>query len=98
MHETMVAQGLLEAITTEVGKQNSKPLRVKISCGMFNVINDELLSFAFEAIAKDTICQSVKITVEHKPLQGRCNSCGKDFVFEISESYVLHSSVDKGWL
>ena len=54
MHETMVAQNLLVTISAEAAKQNAKPVNARISCGKLHAISDELLVFAFEAIAKGT--------------------------------------------
>ena len=84
MHETMVAEGLLAAISAEAAKQNAKPVGAKISCGMLNALNDEILCFAFEAIAKGTACEGLKLEVEHKPMQGRCKKCGEIFDFELT--------------
>lgn len=84
MHETMVAQSLVAAILAESKKQNARPIAAKISCGQLNAINDEVLSFAFEAIAKGTTCEGVELTVEHKPLQGRCKKCAEVFEFDIA--------------
>jgi hydrogenase nickel incorporation protein HypA/HybF len=83
MHETMVAESLLTAISAESKKQNAKPLRAKISCGMLNAINDEVLCFAFEAIAKDTPCEGMRLEIEHKPIQGKCKNCILIFDFEL---------------
>jgi len=79
MHETMVAEGLLAAILAETAKQNAKPTATTISCGMLNAINDEVLRFAFEAIAKDTACEGMKLQIEHKPIEGQCKDCGQKF-------------------
>jgi len=83
MHETMVAQSLIKAISAEAEKQNARPISAKISCGMLNAINDEVISFAFEAIAEGTACQGVKLEIEHKPMQAACKDCGVSFDFEI---------------
>ena len=83
MHETMVAQSLLVSISSEAEKQNAKPVGAKISCGMLNAVNDEILLFAFEAIAKGTPCEGVKLEIEHKPIRGRCRDCDEIFEFEI---------------
>lgn len=83
MHETMVAESLLTTISTESKKQNAKPVWAKISCGMLNAINDEVLRFAFEAIAKGTPCEGMKLEIEHKPIQGKCRNCGEIFSFEL---------------
>ena len=66
MHETMIAQSLLAAILEEAKKQGAKPINAKISCGMLNTVNDEILCFAFEAAAKGTPCEGVKLEIEHK--------------------------------
>ena len=70
MHETMVAHSLLTTILAEAEKQNAKPFNAKISCGTFNVINDEVLGWAFEAIAKGTLCEAMTLEVEHKAILG----------------------------
>ncbi len=85
MHETMVAQSLLAQITNEAEKQNAKPVAAKISCGKLNAVNDEILRFAFEVIAKDTLCQGVKLEIEHKSLQAKCKNCNQNFQIEFSK-------------
>ena len=89
MHETMVAQGLLAAITAEAEKQKARPVGARISCGQLNVINDEVLCFAFDAIARDTPLEGMNLEIEHKPLQGRCRSCGEVFEVDISQPVCL---------
>jgi len=83
MHETMVAQSLLATISDEAAKQNAKPIGAKISCGTLNAVNDEVLYFAFEAIAKGTNCEGMKLEIEHKPIRGRCKNCNEIFEFEL---------------
>jgi len=85
MHETMVAESLLAMISAEAEKQNAKPVSAKVSCGTLNLINDELLCFAFSAIAKDTKCADVKLQIEHKSIQGRCKKCSKTFDVDFSQ-------------
>ncbi|MBN2182500.1 MAG: hydrogenase maturation nickel metallochaperone HypA [Sedimentisphaerales bacterium] len=85
MHETMIAQNLLAQITEAAKAQNAKPVAAKISCGKLNAINDEVLLFAFEAIAKDTLCRYVKLQIEHKPLRAKCKTCSHVFSIEFSK-------------
>lgn len=66
MHETMIAESLLAAISEEVRKHNSKPISAKISFGMFSVVNDEILCFAFDAATKGTPCEGMRLEIEHK--------------------------------
>ena len=84
MHEMMVAQNLLSAILEETAKRNANPKAAKISCGELYVINDESLRFAFEAVSKETLCEGVKLEIEHKPIQGQCRNCNKSFDVEFS--------------
>jgi len=84
MHEMMVAENLLSAISDEAAKRKIKPIGAKISCGKLYAINDEVLCFAFEAIAKDTSCEGLKLQIEHKPIQCRCKKCNETFNADFS--------------
>ena len=83
MHETAVAQGLFDAIEKEAKKQNAKPISATITCGLLNAVNDEVLGFAFAAISKGTICEAMKLNIEHRPLHGKCKGCNEQFDIEI---------------
>ena len=85
MHEAAIAQGLFAAIEKEAKKQKAKPLSATITCGLLNAVNDEVLQFAFEAIGKGTICEATKLKICHKPLQGQCEKCDKQFDVDISK-------------
>jgi hydrogenase nickel incorporation protein HypA/HybF len=95
MHETMVAKNLLDAIEAEAAKQKARPIAARISCGTFNAVNDEVLTFAFEAIAKGTVCGQMKLQIEHKSIQGRCSGCGKQFDFDLTKPACTHCGGDK---
>ena len=84
MHETMVAQSLMEIIAEQAEINNAKPVTAKISCGTLNPVNDEVLRFAFEAIAKDTPCEGVTLKIEHKSIRAKCKDC--DTIFDIDLS------------
>ena len=90
MHETMIAESLLTHISEEAAKQNSKPVSAKISCGKLNAINEEVLCFAFESIAKGTICENMKLKVEQKPLKAVCKDCKKTFAIDFSNIKCSH--------
>ena len=61
MDETMIAESLLAAMSEEAAKHNSKPVSAKISCGMLSAVNDEILCFAFDAAAKGTPCEGMRL-------------------------------------
>ena len=85
MHEASVAQELINVICQEARKQDARPVAAKISCGELNTLNDEVFTFAFEAIAQDTVCEGMTLTVEHKPLQARCHGCEGTFALDRTE-------------
>ena len=90
MHEATVAQSLMAIITEEAAKHDGKPVAAKISCGTLNPVNDQVLCFAFEAIAKGTACEGVKLQIEHKPLRARCRGCSRQFDVELSHPQCSH--------
>ena len=82
MHETAVAQSLVDLIAQEAQNRHARPIRARMSCGELNAINDEVLSFAFEAIAQGTPCEGMTLEIEHKALQARCRVCGGVFAVD----------------
>jgi hydrogenase nickel incorporation protein HypA/HybF len=92
MHELMVAQSLLAAISGEAAKHKAKPVRAKVSCGQLYAINDEALCFAFEAIARGTPCEKVRLEIEHKPIKARCRNCGHSFEISCSAARCARCS------
>jgi hydrogenase nickel incorporation protein HypA/HybF len=84
MHEATVAQSLIDVILQEAETRHARPVSAKMSCGELNKINDDVLSFAFEAVAQGTPCEGMTLRIEHKPLQGRCRPCGEVFVIDVS--------------
>jgi len=86
MHEASVAQNLVEAILQEARKQQAKPIRAKMSCGELNKVNDDVLSFAFQAVAQGTRCEGMVLQIEHRPLQAKCRACGDVFVVDVSST------------
>lgn len=85
MHEASIAQSLVEVILQEAETRDAKPTRAKISCGELNKVNDEVLSFAFEAVSMGTSCEGMTLQIEHKPLQAKCKSCGSVFAVDVSK-------------
>lgn len=94
MHETAVAQGLIETICQEAETRGAKPIRAKMSCGLLNAVNDEVVSFAFEAASKGTACEGVILEIEHKPMQAKCKVCDRVFDVDISQAKCTHCGGD----
>ena len=83
MHEASIAQALIETISAEAKKQKGKPVTAKISCGAFSGVNNEALTFAFEAISEGTVCKNMKLVIEQKPIKARCKKNGHTYVFDL---------------
>ena len=83
MHETMVAQSIFETIAASAKEHNARAVNATISCGQFNPINDEVLNFAFDLIAKGTACEGMKLEIKHIPLTASCKQCGKKFDYDV---------------
>ena len=90
MHEAAVAQDLVDVICQEATKQGARPITAKMSCGQLNAVNDEVLSFAFEAIAKGTVCEGMDLRIEHKPMQARCSQCEGTYELKLTETQCPH--------
>jgi hydrogenase nickel incorporation protein HypA/HybF len=94
MHETVVAQNMMEAISQEARKYGGRPVCAKISCGELNAVNDEVLSFAFDAIAQGTPCEGITLQIEHKPMQATCRQCATTFAVTIANAQCPNCQSD----
>jgi hydrogenase nickel incorporation protein HypA/HybF len=83
MHETAVAESILRTILEQAEQVGAKPVSATISCGQFNTLNDEVMQFAFETVAADTICRHMKLYIKHIPLRAACKQCKTTFEFDI---------------
>ncbi|MFA6187046.1 MAG: hydrogenase maturation nickel metallochaperone HypA [Phycisphaerae bacterium] len=90
MHEAAVAENLLQSIIAASAEHSDKKIvRIVMSCGQINAINDEAMKFAFEAVAEDTICQGAILEIKHIPLKSQCRRCKLEFDFDF---YSPHCS------
>ena len=83
MHETAVAESILNTIIAQAEQVNAKPISAIISCGQFNALNDEVMSFAFETAAAETACEGMKLEIKHIPLRAKCKHCQTVFEFDV---------------
>jgi hydrogenase nickel incorporation protein HypA/HybF len=83
MHETAVAESILKTIIEQAEQVNARPVSAVISCGQFNTLNDEVMSFAFECASAGTVCEGMKLQIKHIPLRATCNQCQKTFEFDV---------------
>jgi hydrogenase nickel incorporation protein HypA/HybF len=83
MHETAVAESILNTILEQAEQVGAKPVSAIISCGQFNALNDEVMAFAFETAAAGTVCEEMTLEIKHIPLRATCNQCGTTFEFDV---------------
>jgi len=83
MHETAVAESILKTIIEQAEEVKTKPVSAIISCGQFNTLNDEAMTFAFEAAVAGTVCEGMTLTIRHIPLRATCSRCQTTFEFDI---------------
>ena len=83
MHETAVAESILKTILDNAEQVKAKPISAAISCGQFNALNDEVMSFAFEAAAAGTLCEGMELKIKHIPMRATCKRCSTTFEFDV---------------
>ena len=90
MHESSIAHKLYQTIEAESAKYEGRPVAARVSFGTLTYVNDELLLEAFDAITKGTKIENTKLKIEHKPLRGQCEKCGKEFNINLSKIKCSH--------
>jgi hydrogenase nickel incorporation protein HypA/HybF len=83
MHETAVAESILKTIIEQAEQVNARPVSATVSCGQFNTLNDEVMNFAFETAAAETVCEGMVLKIRHIPLRAACRQCQAAFEFDI---------------
>jgi len=83
MHETAVAQSILETILEYARRTGARPIKAVISCGQFNALNDEVMRFAFKTAAEGTAAEGMDLRIRHIPLRAKCRTCGHVFEFDV---------------
>lgn len=95
MHETAVAESILKTIIENAERVKARPTRALVSCGQFNTLNDEIMTFAFETAAAGTICEGMTLQIKHIPLRATCNQCGVSFEFDVYKPHCPQCEQDK---
>jgi hydrogenase nickel incorporation protein HypA/HybF len=78
MHEASIAQNVLDiAINTATENSAIKINKVCLKIGQLTAIEENSLKFAFDALKEDTMAANAELLIEHIPIVGKCNNCGK---------------------
>jgi hydrogenase nickel incorporation protein HypA/HybF len=88
MHEMGIANSVLEAVRTEMGRHpGTYPCKVGVRIGEMAAIDQDALRFCFEAMIQETDLASLELGIETCPLRYRCQVCGRDFVVRDYDSH-----------
>ncbi|HEY3324500.1 MAG TPA: hydrogenase maturation nickel metallochaperone HypA [Planctomycetota bacterium] len=83
MHEFGIAQAILQATIDVAKAHESRPVeRVKVRIGRLRQIVPDSLTFAFEALAKDTVVAGAVLEYEIVPPRLRCKKCAAEYAPE----------------
>ena len=89
MHETAVAESILNTIIEQAKKAGARPVSAIISCGQFNALNDEVMGFAFETAAAETVCEGMTLEIKHVTLRATCRQCQATFEFDVFKPHCV---------
>lgn len=80
MHEMSIANSILEAVRREAQKcPDAQPVKVGVRIGEMAAIDQEALSFCFEALAHETDLEGLQLEIEICPRRHRCRGCQSEF-------------------
>jgi hydrogenase nickel incorporation protein HypA/HybF len=80
MHELSVTENILK-ITLEYAEKEkaTKVTDIYLNIGQLSSIVDDSVQFYWDLIAKDTICESAKLTFNRIPARMSCKSCQNEY-------------------
>lgn len=86
MHEFSICERIVEAVLDEYSRLDPAPCRlckVRVVVGRLHQIVPEYLTFAYDALTRDTTAQGSKIELVSVPVVVRCRACGWDGNIEL---------------
>ena len=80
MHELGIIENIFRVIE-EVAIENSltRVKQVNLKIGKLRQVIPDMLEFAFENVAKGTLCEGAKLFVESIPILMECQACQSQF-------------------
>ncbi len=78
MHELSLCQSILNIIQNYANEHNFNQVQsLLLSFGKLSCIQEEALSFSFQAVAKGTVAEGAELKFRIYPVQTYCFLCGK---------------------
>ena len=79
MHELSIAEKINNTIKNLCERSDwTRVRRVVLKVGRMRQIDPELLSFAFDVVAKGTVSEGAKVSILELPIIFMCHSCGRE--------------------
>jgi hydrogenase nickel incorporation protein HypA/HybF len=89
MHELAVTQNILEiALRHAQAADAAQITRIHLVVGQLSSIVDDSVQFYWQAIARDTIAETARLTFERRPARLRCRTCGVQFELGDQPAFV----------
>lgn len=83
MHELSIAQSIIDTVSAELQSRNLTRVQViGVKIGVLSGILPDALEFGFDALIRDTPLAGAKLAIEHIPVSGTCQACGREFVLD----------------
>lgn len=80
MHEIAIASSILETVDAEARKRpGEKIIVVGLRIGELSSIDRDALTFAFEALTRETPWENLRVEIEWCPRRQKCQGCGEEF-------------------
>lgn len=91
MHELSLAESINNTIR-ELCERSGWTLvrRVVLKVGRMRQVDPELLSFAFDVVAKGTVSEGAELSVMELPFVFKCNHCGRETTGEETSFVCPH--------
>ncbi len=79
MHELSIAQSLIETVTEIAVQENSARVKsIHLRVGELSCLVEEALRFSFELVARETVAEGARLTVEKVPARVWCDRCRRE--------------------
>ncbi len=83
MHELGIALEIIKSVEAERLERDMKQIsEIGVSVGALSSIDPESLRFCFDASKKDTALMDTQLEIEYVAVEGKCNSCARNFKVE----------------
>ena len=83
MHELSLAEKINSTIKNLCERSDwTRVRRIVLKVGHMRQVDPELLSFAFDVVAKGTVSEGAKVSILELPVVFMCHSCGKETTSE----------------